>query len=124
MPGEFATSISCMDGRIQGPLQDWIRSTCGVDYVDTITEPGIDKSISDGVMAASVRAKAEISVRAHGSKNIIVSGHHDCAANPASEQEHADMIRRAVSVVSSWNLGVEVAGVWVGPSWQVTRIGA
>lgn len=111
-----------MDGRIQEPLCRWIKKNHGVDYVDVITEPGIDRSISDDVIAGSIRAKAEISVGAHGSKTIIISGHHDCAANPASEEEHIGMIRDAANIVSSWNLGVTVVGAWVDKSWSVAGL--
>ena len=45
--GKFATSVSCMDGRIQIPLINWIKENFSVDYVDTITEPGIDKLVAD-----------------------------------------------------------------------------
>ena len=37
--GKFATSISCMDGRIQIPISQWIKENYSVDFVDTITEP-------------------------------------------------------------------------------------
>ncbi|CAI9832721.1 conserved hypothetical protein [Nitrosopumilaceae archaeon] len=120
MSGTFATSISCIDGRVQEPLMTWIRERYGVDHVDVISEPGVDGLI--GGAEAALRAKAEISVRAHSSRGIVVSGHHDCAANPASEGEHLEMIRRAVSTVSSWNLGPEVAGAWVDGSWGVTPV--
>ena len=44
--GKFATSVSCIDGRIQIPLTNWIKENYSVDYVDTITEPGDDKNIA------------------------------------------------------------------------------
>ena len=37
--GKFATSVSCMDGRIQIPLTNWIKENFSVDYVDTIKNP-------------------------------------------------------------------------------------
>ena len=43
--GKFATSVSCMDGRIQIPLNKWIKENYSADFVDTITEPGVDKNI-------------------------------------------------------------------------------
>lgn len=113
-----------MDGRIQEPLCSWIKKNHGVDYVDVITEPGVDKAMSRDAVSASIRTKANISVKAHGSKIIIISGHHDCAANPASEEDHIKMIRDAVRVASSWNLGAEVAGAWVDESWSVTGVGS
>ena len=45
--GKFATSVSCIDGRIQIPLAKWIKENYSVDYVDTITEPGVDKTITE-----------------------------------------------------------------------------
>ena len=44
----FATSLSCMDGRVQIPMNDWIKAKYSVDFVDTITAPGIDKVMFDG----------------------------------------------------------------------------
>ena len=44
----FATSLSCMDGRVQLPMIDLIKKKYSVDFVDTITAPGIDKVIFDG----------------------------------------------------------------------------
>jgi len=32
--GKFATSVSCIDGRIQIPLAKWIKENYSVDYVD------------------------------------------------------------------------------------------
>ena len=63
-------------------MREWIRSELGVDHVDTITEPGCDLALHEKDRP-DLRSKAEISVRAHGSRIIFVSGHHDCAANPA-----------------------------------------
>jgi hypothetical protein len=40
--GRFAAAINCMDGRAQLPVIEWLKRECGVDYVDTITEPGPD----------------------------------------------------------------------------------
>ena len=36
----FATSIHCMDGRIQEPIIQYIKTKYDVQYVDVITEPG------------------------------------------------------------------------------------
>ena len=45
--GKFATSITCKDDRIQIPLSNWTKENYSIDYVDTITEPGVDKQIAD-----------------------------------------------------------------------------
>lgn len=39
----FATTINCMNGRVQIPVIDYMKSKYGVDYVDMVTEPGPNK---------------------------------------------------------------------------------
>ena len=117
--GIFGTSISCMDGRIQIPLSNWIKKNYSVDYVDTITEPGVDKKIAAGLDLGSIKTKVDISVNAHKSKLIVVSGHYDCAANPVSDDEHIALIKKGVEALSSWNLDVKLVGVWVDKDWNV-----
>jgi len=118
--GKFATSVSCMDGRIQIPLNKWMKENYSADFVDTITEPGVDKNITNVV--ESIKTKVSISVNAHKSDLIVVSGHYDCAANPVSDEEHIAQIKKAVEEISSWNLGVKVVGVWVDGSWTVNNV--
>ena len=93
-----------------------------MDYVDTITEPGADKRMSMPEIAGQLRAKAVISVRAHGSRTIVVSGHDDCAANPVPEAAHRGQIAAAAAVAASWGTGAEIVGAWVGPGGAVSRV--
>ena len=109
--GKFATSVSCMDGRIQIPLINWIKENFSVDYVDTITEPGIDKLVADNTDLESIKIKVG-----------IVSGHYDCAGNPVSNEEHITQIKKGIEVISSWNLGVKVVGVWVDDTWKINTV--
>lgn len=106
------------------PVTDWIRANFHVDYVDAITEPGADKLVSTATPdeLESIRNKVMISIRAHKSKLVAVIGHHDCAGNPVSNEEHLEMIRNAVEVVSSWELSVTVIGLWVNEHWQVSQV--
>lgn len=118
--GKFATSVSCMDGRIQIPLNKWIKENYSVDFVDTITEPGVDKNITDVI--ESIKSKVGISINAHKSELVVVSGHYDCAANSVSDEEHTTQIKNAVKVISSWNLNAKIIGVWVDDSWKVNLL--
>ena len=120
--GTFATSISCMDGRIQTPISEWIKENFQVDFVDTITEPGVDKVLVENPDNESIKNKVSISINAHKSKLVVVSGHYECAANPISDEEHISQIKKDVEAISSWNLGVEVVGIWVDNSWKVNRL--
>ena len=120
--GKFATSVSCMDGRIQIPLTNWIKENFSVDYVDTITEPGIDKQVADNTDLESIKTKVGISINKHESELIVVSGHYDCAGNPVSNEEHITQIKKGIEVISSWDLGVKVVGVWVDDTWKINLV--
>ena len=120
--GKFATSVSCIDGRIQIPLAKWIKQNFSVDFVDSITEPGVDKKVSGGIDLESMKNKVSISINAHKSELIVVSGHYDCAGNPVSNEEHLEQIKQGVDVINSWNLGAKVIGVWVDENWNVNQI--
>lgn len=119
---KFCTSVCCMDGRVQQPVWRWLKDNYDIDFVDTITEPGVDRVFSDQAKIEQIRSKVLISVNAHKSKTVIISGHHDCAGNPVSKEEHIKMTKEAVSVIKSWNLPVTVIGAWVNESWQVEVI--
>jgi hypothetical protein len=119
--GTFATVVNCIDGRAQGPVSDWIKINCQASFVDTITTPGPDKLLSSGPHSKveHVREAVAVSVNAHKSQAVVVAGHYDCAANPASADEHKRQIRAAAEVVRSWGLPVRIAGLWVNEWWQV-----
>ncbi|MGI0003888.1 MAG: carbonic anhydrase, partial [Candidatus Nitrosotenuis sp.] len=115
--GKFCTSICCIDGRIQLPIIHWLKEKYNVSYVDTITEPGVDKLFSIANKIEEIKSKVSISVNAHGSKLIMISGHHDCAGNPVSKKEHIAQIKNAISAIQSWRLPVKVIGAWVNEDW-------
>ena len=117
--GKFATSVSCMDGRIQTPLAKWIKENHSIDFVDVITEPGVDGIVAENLDLELIKTKVGISINAHKSEMIVVSGHYDCAGNPVSDEEHISQIRKGVEVISSWGLNVKVVGIWVDNSWNV-----
>jgi len=117
--GKFATSVSCMDGRIQIPLTKWVKENHSIDFVDVITEPGVDRMVAENLDLESIKNKVGISINAHKSEMIVVSGHYDCAGNPVSDEEHISQIKKGVEVISSWGLNVKVVGIWVDNSWNV-----
>ena len=82
--GRFATAINCMDGRTQLPVNEWMKEKFGVDFVDTITEPGPNGVLTNNKvpLVSSIKDRVLISVNGHGSKTIALVGHHDCAGNP------------------------------------------
>ncbi len=122
--GTFGTAISCIDGRVQGPVGAWVKANARVDYVDTVTVPGPDQVLTQGAsdVIAALRRSVEISVNAHGSKIVAVAGHYDCAAFPTDREGHAAAIRAAVNVVRGWGLPVVVVGLWVNDRWEIEQV--
>jgi hypothetical protein len=123
--GTFATAINCMDGRVQTPVADWVKNYRQVQYVDMITDAGIDGVLARGSEAEreSIKRRVLISVNTHHSDSIAIAGHHGCAGNPVSPAEHLADIKMAMQIVSSWNLPVQVTGLWVNEWGSVEVIG-
>ncbi len=123
--GSFATVINCMDGRTQLPVNEYLREKYGVDYVDTITEPGPIKYLADGTDKAvidSIRNRVAISIEKHGSGAIGIVGHFGCAGNPVSKEMQLEQLELAVKVVRSWGFDVDVIKLWVDENWTVHEV--
>ncbi|MGI8732179.1 MAG: carbonic anhydrase [Pyrinomonadaceae bacterium] len=111
----FATAITCIDGRVQQPVTDWVKLHFNVRHVDLITEPGPDKVLAEGdaeVIPGIVR-KALFSIKHHRSAIVALAGHDTCAANPVSKEEHLRQILEGVQVLSSYDLPVRIVGLWL-----------
>lgn len=122
--GSFATTINCMDGRTQLPVNEWMMDKFGVDYVDTITEPGPNGILADNKepLVTSIKDRVLISVNGHGSRTIVLVGHHDCAGNPGPREMQDDHVMKGIEVIRSWNLPVRILGIWIGDDWKVEII--
>ncbi len=120
--GKFATSISCMDGRIQIPVNTWIKKNYLVDFVDTITAPGVEKKIFESTNVEQIKSMIEISIYKHKSSVIVISGHHDCAGNPVSKEEQVSQISKGIQNIKSWNYDAQVIGIWINENWEVEKI--
>jgi len=124
--GKFGIAINCIDGRVQLPVIEWMKKTFGFDYIDMITEPGVDKVMSqvEDKRIELIKSKVEISVNAHGSKIIVIAGHFDCAGNSVSKEEHLLQIRKALKVIQEWKLnGVQkIIGIWIEDNKEIEVI--
>lgn len=116
MPDRFATVVTCIDGRIHGPLGEWIRDRLGVDYLDLITEPGADRMLATADPAALTRLLDAVGVSrtAHGSGTLVLAGHADCAGNPVSEAEHHEQLRSAAARLAARLPDLRILAVHTG----------
>lgn len=123
--GTFATVINCIDGREKQPIMNWMQNNLHVNYVDQITEPGADKVVAFGTpeQLEAIKQKVLISVNAHHSQTVAIAGHHNCAANPTTDEEHRAHVLRAMDVIASWGLPIQrIIGFWVNSDWQIEVI--
>ena len=112
---KFATAITCIDGRVQQPVADWMKLNTNVEYVDLITEPGPDKVLSSETtyVVDEIIRKVTFSIRYHNSPVVALCGHHDCAANAADREGHIKQITEGIRVLQSYNLNVRLLGLWL-----------
>jgi hypothetical protein len=118
----FATSISCMDGMIQTPILDFLMKNYRVRYVDIITEPGPIKYLNGNVNHAvveTIKKRLKISVVAHRSKVIAVSGHFDCAGNPVDRKRQLKQIEGSVRLIKTWGYKIKIIKLWIDENWKV-----
>lgn len=120
----FATAINCMDGRTQLPVSSWAKKQFGVDFVDTITEPGPEKILASGsgALFESIQNRVKISVEKHGSRNIVIVAHVDCAGNPVDKETHLANLRQAADLVGEWGFDVAIKKLWVNEKWKAEEI--
>ncbi|MCL5439275.1 MAG: hypothetical protein M1268_04840 [Patescibacteria group bacterium] len=119
--GKFATALECMDGRTQKAVSDFVKEKFQVDYVDAITEAGIDGKLGsetiDQNLFDSTKIKIEISVNGHGSRNIIIAGHDECAGNPVDYKTHKKHLLKTKERIKNLEVvlenGVEVISIFV-----------
>lgn len=123
MKSRFATCLNCIDGRVQIPVITWITQNYDIDYVDMITEAGMDGLLAENTFnPANVLRRLAISIGNHDSHTIFVVGHFDCVANPVDEKVHKEQIKKAMKRIKNYTLASEIIGLWVSEYFQIEKI--
>lgn len=123
MASKFATVINCMDGRVQDPVNAWMKQKTGADYIDVITEAGPDKLMASTATASRLILKRILVSRdKHQSQVLALVAHHDCAGNPVSKEDHLKHLHRAAKILETWNLRMQILLIWVNEVWEVELI--
>ncbi len=121
----FCTAINCMDGRVQQPVNDYLKKRFKADYVDVVTEPGPNRALAkqnNPTLVKSIFNRLRISVQLHGSTGIAVIGHYDCAGNSADKTEQTRHTRLAIECIRQRYKDIPIIGLWVDKNWQVIEI--
>jgi hypothetical protein len=122
--GKFGTVISCMDGRIQTRTIDQVMTRFGVRYVDNITSTGAVQHL-DGVVSPigeGLLNSLAVSQQAHGSSQVALVAHANCAGNPVPDEKQKEQLRRAMTVVSERFPGMEVIALFFDSRMGFERI--
>ena len=121
----FSTALNCMDGRVQLPVNNYLQKRFNSEYVDTVTEAGINKALAEFEYNSKVKAildRVRISVGIHKSNSIAIVGHHDCAGNPVKKEEQIKQIKKGVKFLKEKYSNIEIIGLWVDENWEVNEI--
>jgi carbonic anhydrase len=114
-----ATCLNCMDGRVQLPVLQWIKANYPVDFVDVITEAGMDGVLAKQEDISEVNRSIKVSVNVNKSTRLFIVGHYDCRGNPVDEKVHREEIVKSVERVKTHWPNQEVIGLWVNNQWHV-----
>jgi carbonic anhydrase len=123
--GRFAAVITCMDGRIQTRTLDQVMTRLGVRFVDNITSTGAVQHLDGAVTATGeglLRSLA-VSVEAHGTRQVALVAHTQCAGNPVADSKQKEQLRKATVVVSERFPDLEVIALFYDPKIGFERIG-
>ena len=123
MTQKRVVSLNCIDGRVQLPVIQWIKEHYAADYVDMITEPGMDGFLADTSNSIhEIKRKVSISVEKNNASMIFIVGHYDCKGNPVSEFDHRNHILLAVARLKKEFSNMAIVGLWVNKEWQTEKV--
>ena len=121
----FAAVITCMDGRIQTRTIDQLMTRFGARHIDNITMTGAVKHLSGTVTATGegLLESLAVSVKAHGTTQVAIVAHAECAGNPVADAEQKSQLRNAVISVHGRFPDLEVIALFLDPKLGFEKIG-
>lgn len=125
MKKTFVTTINCMDGRIQMPVNQYMRQRFDAEYVDTITEAGPNRILAleePSDLVESIKRRCELSIDLHDSEVIAIVGHVDCGGNRADDNTQKEHIKIAKEKLKKWFDKTVIIGLWLDETWTVKEI--
>jgi len=120
----FAAVINCMDGRIQTRTIDQLMTRFGARHIDNITTTGAVKHLDGAVDAIGegLLRSVAVSIEAHGTSQVGVVAHADCAGNPIPDAQQKTQLRNALLVIGERFPELEVIALFFDPKLGFERI--
>jgi len=117
-----AVCLNCIDGRAQIPAIHWIMENHGIDYVDMITEPGMNGLLADPDRPIDeIQRKIRLSIDVNKASVLVVVGHYDCRGNPVDESEHKRQLSSAVARLRK-ECPIPVVALWITADWTGEQV--
>ena len=63
--------------------------------------------------------KIDLSISLHGSEQLAIVAHHDCAGNPVPDFTQRDQIEICKQYLAQLYPDLEIIGLWLDEEWQV-----
>ena len=107
------------------PIITYLKQRFKSDYVDSITEPGPNRILTEQKPAHSVHSvmdRLKISTQNHHSNQIAIVGHADCAGNPVSKEEQLGHLKKAVEFIKEKYPQTETIALWIDEKLEVTEL--
>ncbi|HEX6286706.1 MAG TPA: carbonic anhydrase [Acidimicrobiia bacterium] len=120
---KFGTVLTCMDGRPQRKVADYLTTSFGVRHLDLITTAGAVRHLAEETDETHrLLHNLALSTSNHGSRQIAVVAHHDCAGNRVADNRQKLQVSEAVARIRNIYPDAEVTGLWLGEQWIVERV--
>lgn len=116
----FAASIQCIDGRIHDAIFSYIRGNYDIKYIDIISEPGIDGILADENITHidSIIRKVQVCVDVHQVKEVFLSAHYNCLANPGTKEEHLVQMNKSLEKLKAIFPDLNFHKIWIDENWE------
>lgn len=118
---EFATALSCIDGRIQRPVNEFLLAEFEVTYLDTVTRAGMIKYLTASYDPATTAIVVDLdsSIRAHSPKRLALVAHQDCAGNPIDDEIQFRQLEDGLAHFRRRYPELSIVGVWVDTAMNI-----
>ncbi|MEN8201765.1 MAG: carbonic anhydrase [Bacteroidota bacterium] len=120
---KFGTLINCIDGRVQYPVMDYLKSNYDIEYFDAANEAGPLLTLTkktDKCRLISLKEQIRTSLEEHDSKFIALVGHHDCTDNPGDRAFQEAQIDEALDYLRrGFGKDLTFVGLYVNEQWEV-----
>ncbi len=102
-------------------MADFLVTRFGVPHIDTVTRAGIVKHLTSSYDPATnaIITDLEASLNLHGSTQLALVAHYDCAGNPVDDDIQRSQLQDSVVHFGRRYPGITIFGLWVGEKWTV-----